>query len=66
MANGHGDDLRALKRVIGLCRARAAALDMPALSHILSRAEASMEPHQASPPRAQRALSVPRGRVVRH
>lgn len=69
MANDHGDDLRALKRVIGLCRAQAADLDMPALSHILDRAETSLASHQASPPPQiprGRALSVPRGRVVRH
>lgn len=70
MADDRGDELRALKRVIETCRAQAVDLEMPALGHILGRVESSLVAHsaqKASPqiPRGP-ALSVPRGRVVRH
>ena len=71
MADDHGEELRALQRVIETCRARAVDLDLPALSHILGRAESSLAAHSQRallPSRIQRgpALSVPRGRLVRH
>ncbi|WP_237478109.1 hypothetical protein [Lichenibacterium dinghuense] len=69
MAGDRGDELRALRTVIELCRAQAIALDMPGLEHILSRAESSLASHLAAPPPQiprGRALSVPRGRIVRH
>ena len=70
MADDRGDELRALKRVIEMCRAHALDLDMPALGYILGRAESSLAAHsvQSRPPQIPRgpALSVPRVRVVRH
>lgn len=68
MVDDRGDELQALKRVIAVCRDRAIALDMPGLGHILGRAETSLASHQAAPPQIPRgrALSVPRGRIVRH
>ena len=70
MADDHGDELRALKRVIETCRAQAIDLDLPALGYILGKAEASLAAHSAhkAAPQIPRgpALSVPRGRIVRH
>ena len=70
MADDHGDELRALKRVIETCRAQAVDLDMPALGYILGKAESSLAAHpaQRAAPHIPRgpALSVPRGRIVRH
>ena len=70
MAEDRAKELQALGRVIETCRDRAVDLDLPGLAQLLDRAEAILSGHAArdapsSIPRA-RALSVPRGRPVRH
>ena len=70
MVDSRDDELRALQQVIETCRLQAMDLDMPALGYILGKAETSLVAHSAQKPalRIPRApaLSVPRGRLVRH
>ena len=70
MVDDRGDELRALRQVVETCRAQAIDLDLPALGYILGKVEASLAAHSAhrSVPQIPRgpALSVPRGRVLRH
>lgn len=70
MVDSRDDELRALQQVIETCRLQAIDLDMPALGYILGKAETSLAAHSAQKPPLQMsrgpALSVPRGRIVRH
>ena len=69
MADDRAGELRALEKVIETCRAKAVDLELPALIHILHKAGLSLSDHatRAAPPEIPRgrALSVPRGRIVR-
>ena len=70
MVDNRDDELRALQQVIETCRTQAIDLDMPALGYILAKAESSLAAHSGQTPASKiprgSALSVPRGRVVKH